>query len=161
MSILEKLNPKNQAKKQFKQLFFKRLPQIREDLSLMLDSMFLDMADQNKTNPFTIKLLLLRRGKEAIGVFFNEKGKEIGAFDAAALIQSLFKTQLDSMPEMIKGYVLDELGTEDTTKMVVKALTKRRLLIHYDENEQFAFVEVTKKDKKVIDLDEFFNTFDF
>ncbi|WP_052595746.1 hypothetical protein [Aureispira sp. CCB-QB1] len=157
MSILDQLNPKAQ----FKKLFFKRLPQIREDLSMMLDALFLEMADKHQCNPFEMTLLLLKMKQQAVGKFFDGNKNEIGAFDAGALIQELFIKQLATMPEMIKGYVLDELGTEDTTKMVLKALKSRRLLIHYGEDDEFVFVEVTKKGNKVIDLDDFFNTFDF
>lgn len=156
MSFLDKLNPKAQ----FKKLFFKRLPQIREDLSMMLDCLFLEVADKNECNPFETTLVLLKMKNQAVGKFFSNK-KEVGAFDAGALIQDLFKKQLETMPEIVKGYVLDELGTEDTTKMVLKALKSRRLLIHYGEDDEFVFVEVTKKGKKVIDLDDFFNTFEF
>ena len=126
MSFLNKLNPKAQ----FKKLFFKRLPQIREDLSMMLDCLFLEVADKNECNPFETTLVLLKMKNQAVGKFFSNK-KEVGAFDAGALIQDLFKKQLETMPEIVKGYVLDELGTEDTTKMVLKAVKSRRLLIHY------------------------------
>jgi hypothetical protein len=156
MSFLDKLNPKAQFKKQF----FKRLPQIREDLSMMLDSLFLEVADKNECNPFETTLVLLKMKNQAVGKFFSNK-KEVGAFDAGALIQELFKKQLETMPEIVKGYVLDELGTEDTTRMVLKALKNRRLLIHYGEDDEFVFVEITKKGQKVIDLDDFFNTFEF
>ncbi|WP_052596250.1 hypothetical protein [Aureispira sp. CCB-QB1] len=157
MSIFDKLDPKAQ----FKKLFFKRLPQIREDLSMMLDSLFLETADKHQCNPFETSLVLLRMQNKAVGKFFDHHKKEVGAFDAGALIQELFKKQLETMPEIVKGYVLDELGTEDTTKMILKALKNRRLLIHYGEGDEFVFVEVTKKGNKVIDLDEFFNTFEF
>jgi hypothetical protein len=157
MSFLDQLNPKAQ----FKKLFFKRLPQIREDLSMMLDSLFLEVADKNEGNPFETTLILLKMKNQAVGKFFDGNKKEVGAFDAGALIQDLFKKQLETMPEIVKGYVLDELGTEDTTKMVLKALKNRRLLIHYDSDDEFVFVEVTKKERKVIDLDDFFNTFEF
>ena len=43
MSIFDKLSPKAQ----FKKLFFKRLPQIREDLSMMLDALFLEAGNTN------------------------------------------------------------------------------------------------------------------
>jgi hypothetical protein len=156
MSILDRLNPKAQ----FKKLFFKRLPQIREDLSMMLDGLFMEVADKNECNPFETTLVLLKMKNQAVGKFFSHN-KEVGAFDAGALIQELFKKQLETMPEIVKGYVLDELGTEDTTKMVLKALKNKRLLIHYGEDDEFVFVEVTKKGQKVIDLDDFFNTFEF
>lgn len=157
MSILDQLNPKEQ----FKKYFFKRLPQIRADLSMMLDSLFLEMADKEKANPYEMRLLLLKQQQKAVGKFFDTNKKEIGAFDAGALIQELFVKQLDSMPSLIKGYVIQELGTEDTTKVLLKALKNRRLLIHYGQDDEFVFVEVTKKESKVIDLDDFFNTFEF
>ncbi|MBL4861456.1 MAG: hypothetical protein JKY09_00350 [Crocinitomicaceae bacterium] len=156
MSLLERLNPKSQ----FKKLFFKRLPQIREDLSMMLDRLFLEVADKNECNPFETTLVLFKMKNYAVGKFFSNK-KEVGAFDAGGLIQELFKKQLETMPEIVKDYVLDELGTADTTKMVLKALKNRRLLIHYGEDDEFVFVEVTKKGSKVIDLNDFFNTFEF
>jgi hypothetical protein len=156
-----KENAKEKAKKEFKKLFFKRLPQIREDLSIMLDSLFLDAADKHKTNPFETTLVLLKVQKLAVGKFFDSNKKEIGAFDAGALIQELFKKQLETMPEMIKGYVLEELGTEDTTKMVLKALRNRRLLIRYGSDDEFVFIEATKKGQKTINLDDFFSTFEF
>jgi len=127
---------------------------------MMLDGLFLEVADKNECNPFETTLVLLKLKNQAVGKFFSNN-KEVGAFDAGDLSQEIFKKQLETMPEIVKGYVLDELGTEDTTKMVLKALKNRRLLIHYGEDDEFVFVEVTKKGQKVIDLDDFFNTFEF
>jgi len=156
-NLINKLNPKEQFKKEF----FKRLPQIKDDLSIRLDDLFLEAAEKHKTNPFELSLVLLKRNNEALGIFFNAQKQEITRFDAAGLIQEQFLKQLSVVPDFLKGQILEELGTEDTTEMVVKALKGRRLLIQYGEDDDFIFTEMTKKGNQIIDLDDFFNNFEF
>lgn len=156
-SILEKLNPKAQ----FKKYFLKRLPQLKEELSLMLDDLFLQQAARIEGNPFELSLVLLKKKNQVLGMFFNKDKKNVGQFDAGALIQSLFQQQLANSPEFIQAHVLEEFGTSDSMPMLLKSLAARRLLIYYGEHDAFSIIEVTKKGQKTIDLDTFFTTLEF
>jgi hypothetical protein len=161
MSLLNKLKAKVNPKAKIKAEFKKRLPQIKDDLNLMLDDLFMQVAEQNQSNPFELALILHKKESMAVGSFFSAEQKEIAKIDAGALIQELFMRQLSVIPEMFKEAVLSELGTENVSPMILKALKGKRLLIRYDENEEFCFVEVTKNGNKTIDLNEFLNTFEF
>lgn len=161
MSLLKRLKAKVNPKEKIKEEFLSRLPQIKDDLDLMLDDLFMQVAEQNEANPFELVLILHKKEKVAMGSFFSEDKKELGNIDAGALIQDLFFRQMSVIPEVFREAVLSELGTENVNPMVLKALKGKRLLIRYDDNEDFSFVEVTKQGSKVIDLNEFLDTFEF
>lgn len=81
--------------------------------------------------------------------------------DAGALLAAKFYEQLEVLPATVKGLVIDKLEGQEVTQIIAKALTGKRLFIHYGENEELLFFEVSKKGKKQIDVDEFLNTFEF
>jgi hypothetical protein len=161
MSLLKRLKAKVNPKARIKAEFMKRLPHIKDDLYLMLDDLFMQVAEQNKCNPFELVLILHKKDKLAIGSFFSANQKEVSKIDAGALIQELFMRQLSVIPEALREAVFSELGTNNVSSMILKALKGKRLLIRYDENDEFSFVEVTKSGSETIDINDFLNTLDF
>lgn len=166
MSLLEKLTKKINPKEQIKKQMLARLPHVKEDLNLMLDDLFLQVAEQKKMNPFELILIIHKtktpeHGTLAIGSFFSANKKEVGKINAGALIQDLFLKQISVLPETLKGVVFEELGTQNVYNVVLKALKGKRLLIRYDKNDEFEFVEVTKTANNIIDVNEFIDTFEF
>lgn len=161
MKLLEKLKAKVNPKEQIKAEFKKQLPTIKKDLDLMLDDLFMQVAEANESNPFELILILHKKKEIAVGSFFTGDKKEVGTINAGELIQELFLRQMSIIPEVFREAVLSELGTEKITPIILESLRGKRLVIRYDENEEFSFVEVTKKSSKIIDVKEFLDTFEF
>lgn len=151
------LSPEVQVQKILK----RQLPQIKKDLSVIIDDLLLQAADQCQANPFELVLIISKQQNKAIASVFNRQKESLISMDIGALLKEKFFEQLSVVPAVIKDLVLEKLEGQDVTEVIVKALRGKRLLIHYDKQDELVFVEVTKDSKKVIDLDEFFNTFEF
>lgn len=159
--MLEKLMGSLDPKAHFKKMFFDRLPAIKEDLNVLLDDLFSQAAEYSKVSPFSLSLVLVKNGDKADGIFFNEDKQMLSTIDAGQLIQDNFLKQLSVFPEEAVQFAMGELGGDDAKSIVANALKKRKLLIQYGENDDYVYTEITREGTQVIDLDEFFNDFEF
>lgn len=142
--------------------FIKRqLPKFKHDLSCMLDDLFLQVADSKEQNPFELLLILSRKEDKALGSFYDAQKTCLGRIDAGAIIEDLFLKQLAMVPTAFKETIMADFGTESASQTVVEALKNKRLLIYYDKQDELVFIEMTKTGKRLIDIDEFIQSFEF
>ena len=145
----------------FKRFMKSRIPQLRADLSKMIEALLLNIADEEECNPFELALILSKRDNLALGRVVNAERKILREMDAGAIIQDLFLRQIAALPEAIKEMVVAKLGDEDVNVMTTNSLTNRSLVIKYNQDYELMFVEVTKEGSKILDLDKFFNNLKF
>jgi len=143
---------------QFKKMFKKRLPHLKGELCAVIESLLLQVADNTESNPFELVLILSKSKDLALGRVFNAEKKCLEKMDAGKIIKDLLSNTLNSFPEIVKDFALEKLEGEDVEQMIVESLQGRSLLIHYGENEELIFAEVTKKGKELLDVDEFIST---
>lgn len=151
------LSPEVQLKKYWK----RQRPKLKDDLSAMMDDLFLQAADQCEENPFELILILSKQKGQAIATVYNRQKSALISMDAGQLLQSKFLEHLDMVPTALKNIILEKLEGQDIASNIVEVLKGKRILIHYDKNEAFVFVEVTKQGKKIIDINTFLDNFEF
>jgi hypothetical protein len=127
----------------------------------MMDDLFLQAADQCEENPFELILILSKQKEQAIATVFNRQKEALISMNAGELLKNKFLEQLGAVPAALKSIILDKIEGQDIATNIVDALRGKRILIHYGKNEEFVFVEVTKQGKKIIDINEFLDNFEF
>ena len=144
-----------------KVLLKQQLPKLRDDLETMIENLFTQVADEKELNPFELILTLSCKDNLSIARIFDGAKVNHAQLDAGQLIKDVFKQQLGQFPESAQDYILNELGGNNIEQLLSNFLKAKTILIHYGEKGELQAVQITKTDKKHINLDEIFHNFNF
>ena len=133
----------------------------KKDVNLMIENIFDEIANKHQKNPFKLSLTLSKVDEIAIGEMFDENDEKLEQIDAGALIENLFKQQLQVIPQKFHAAILKQLGGDDPNKIVVDLLQDESMVISYDEKFKLVYFKVNESGLHPIDVDYFFENMKF
>lgn len=156
--MFDLLNPKKMAKKWLKS----KIPQLKKDFEAIIESMLMQVAEAHQKNPYELVLIIsVMEGKATARVFEADGKTLIDKMDIGAMVEAIFQQQLQVVPEQLQDLAKEQIGEQKIEDVVISNLKDRSIIIHYNEDDNFVFVQVTKTGTENIDLDIFFNSLEF
>lgn len=138
-----------------------QVPNLQKDLNIILEDILNDVANEQELTPFELSLTLLKKDSKAIGQVFDKEQNCLHQLDAGALIEDLFKKQLDMIPEFFKKKILGRLGGDNVNDMVLGMLKEESILVRFNKAYLLEYFQVNIEGIHPINMDEFFDNLEF
>ena len=130
-----------------------QVPKLQEDLNIILEDILNEIANERELNPFELNLTLSKKDTKAIGQVFDKEQNCLHQLDAGALIEDLFKKQLDMIPEFFKKKILARLGGENVNEMVLDMLKEESILVRFNKSYLLEYFQVNIEGIHPINMD--------
>ena len=125
--------------------------------------MFLEVAEENKENPFELFLVISNKEDKLLGVVYNKQKKSFGSIDIGELAERVVNGQMEVIPSTMKALInegLDELDLS-VSDLLSSEVGEKKLIAKYNKESELIFIEIDGKIKKRINFMEILNKLDF
>lgn len=159
--IKAKLDPKKAAKKEVIKFVKKKLPSIKEGMEDFFDNLFLEVAEENKENPFELLLVISNNNKEnkLLGTVYNKKKKNFGSIDVGELAETVVNGQMEVIPVTMKALINEGLAELNlsVSSLLSEEVGEKQLIAKYNKESELIFVEIDGKNKRKINFVQILN----
>lgn len=131
------------------------LGNVKNELIAMIEGLLQSVANERNISVYNLSATVTKKSDIASLEVFDIDANPIYETNAAELIEEIFKKQLATMPDMLKGIIEGKLEGQSIGQAVIDALEGGSLLANYDEKLVMQFSLVTADSVEPIDITDF------